>query len=142
MTDRLFMEIPSRLKYLRLASNFGLNAARSMFEGEDSDQNHFTESMELALNEAVTNSIRHRNPDSPEASVVVEISLSPREITIRVKDTNSPFDSEMVPTPDLDSHPENGYGIYMIKEIMDKVETSREKGWNILTMSKKLGGKQ
>ena len=138
MTDRLFLEFPSNLRYLRLVSNFGLNAAQTIEKTDDSNQGDFAESLELALNEAVTNSIRHRDPALPEASVIVEIEISRNEMTVRVKDTNFPFDQGQVPAPDLEAHPESGYGIHMMKEIMDQLETRREGDWNILTMSKKF----
>ena len=138
MTDRLFLEIPSRLRYLRLASSFGLHAAQSLTSEEHSIQNDFPDVLELALTEAVTNSIRHKIQDSPEPSIIVEITLNKEDITVMVKDTNPPFDAELVPVPDLDAHPEKGYGIYIIRKVMDEVETNRENGWNILTMKKNL----
>jgi serine/threonine-protein kinase RsbW len=138
MTDKLFLEIPSKLRYLRLASSFGLHAAQSLTSEEHSIQNDFPDVLELALTEAVTNAIRHRNQNSSESSIVVEIRLNRDDITVMVKDTNPPFDAELVPVPDLDAHPENGYGIYIIRKIMDVVETNRENGWNILTMKKDL----
>jgi sigma-B regulation protein RsbU (phosphoserine phosphatase) len=58
-------------------------------------------------------------------------------------DSGLPFNPSAIPEPvfDWDSVtdiPESGRGLFIIKHVMDKVEFSREKKLNVLTMFKKL----
>jgi serine/threonine-protein kinase RsbW len=51
-------------------------------------------------------------------------------------DHGAGFDLERVPEPDLDEHPEGGYGLYIIRKIMDEVAYSGDGTVNTLAMKK------
>ncbi len=99
-----------------------------------------TMSINLALEEAVSNVIMYAYPDNGvSATFFVDFDLDENDIaTWRIVDTGKPFDPTAKEDADLDldvmDRPIGGLGIFMVKEIMDEVSYSREDGQNILSM--------
>ncbi len=98
-----------------------------------------TMSINLALEEAVTNVIMYAYPDNGvSATFFVDFDLDGDIATWRIVDTGKPFDPTAKGDVDLSldvmERPIGGLGIFMVKEIMDEVSYSREDGQNILSM--------
>ncbi len=141
MVDKLTLGFPAHFKYVRIASVLGVQAAQFIDSESDPEELlEFAHAFELAISEAVTNSVKHQRSLSRSSKIVVEIEISRTEMTVAVMDSNPHFDITQIPAPELDAHPENGYGIYIMRKIMDRVESRRENGWNILIMTKKRPG--
>jgi len=93
---------------------------------------------EIALREAVANSIVHGNQESPCKRVYVTCRCTTDgEVSITVEDEGQGFDSEAVLDPTM---PENqlltyGRGIYFMKTLMDEVRF--ERGGAVVHMQKK-----
>ena len=98
-------------------------------------------SLELALEEAVTNVMQYAYPEGQEGSVVISAFLSDDAVRFTVADEGTPFDPTAQPDPDtslgVDDRPIGGLGIFLVRQIMDSVSYAREEGKNILTMIKK-----
>jgi anti-sigma regulatory factor (Ser/Thr protein kinase) len=64
------------------------------------------------------------------------------DATMRITfaDRGAAFNPLEVPPPDIDTpledRTEGGFGIFMVKSLMDVVEYTREDGWNKLTIGK------
>ena len=99
-------------------------------------------SLNLALEEAVTNVIMYAYPDGTDGLVDIEAILRDDSLSLIVSDSGIPFDPTEVPDADVSLDAENrtvgGLGIYMVRNIMDSVGYERTEGKNILTMIKKL----
>ncbi|MFL5762788.1 MAG: ATP-binding protein [Bacteroidia bacterium] len=81
----------------------------------------------LALNEAVSNAIRHGNKFDPAKKVRISLeSKYDRFICLSVKDEGSGFDPESVPDPTSSGRigEPGGRGVFLISRIADKVEYS------------------
>lgn len=93
--------------------------------------------------EAVNNVIIHAYKGGSEKPVEVKLGLLSDRLVIEVCDYgkgmdklpegNLAFDPE-----DLESLPEGGMGIFLIRNIMDAVSYKRMGGINVLTMERKL----
>lgn len=100
-------------------------------------------SLNLAMEEAVSNVIFYAYPKG-EIDHTIEIIFSKKgkEITFEIRDSGVPFDPTAKEDADITLSAEErnigGLGIYMVKQIMDKVEYKREMDKNILTMVKIL----
>jgi anti-sigma regulatory factor (Ser/Thr protein kinase) len=99
--------------------------------------------IELALQEALANAIRHgcKNDANKHVQCIVTLDGS-NEITVVVRDPGSGFDPCAVPDP---LAPENllkssGRGVFLINELMDTVEFSDE-GRRVM-LRKKVDGSQ
>lgn len=78
----------------------------------------------IALTEAVTNAIMHGNKQDAQKQVEVNYTKSDKELCFIITDQGSGFDPSILPDP---TSPENlekptGRGIYLIKNLADKVE--------------------
>jgi len=74
----------------------------------------------LAVQEAVTNVIRHGYKDS-SGKIELVYKEEPSQVQISIKDYGKKFDLTKVKDPDLPRETPGGLGIYLIKSIMDKV---------------------
>jgi anti-sigma regulatory factor (Ser/Thr protein kinase) len=98
----------------------------------------FIRNILLVSSEAVTNAIRHGTRFEGEPlSVTVEVS--DELFSLRVLDHGPGFDLETVAAPNLDQPAEGGYGIFIIKSLMDDVSYVRGDDANALVMIKRFG---
>ena len=100
-------------------------------------------SLNLALDEVVTNVIRYAHEDdSRQHPIVVRLALEQDVLTAQVEDDGRAFNPLEVPAPDIgasiDERPIGGLGIHLVRSVMNSVEYRREDGRNVLTMKKKL----
>ena len=99
-------------------------------------------SLNLALEEAVTNVILYAYPEGSDGLVDIEAVILPEQLEFIVSDSGKPFDPTAAPEADItlnaDERPIGGLGIYMVRNLMDSVKYRREDGRNILTMTKKI----
>lgn len=99
-------------------------------------------SLNLGLEEAVSNVILYAYPEGADALVDVEAVIWKDRLDFVITDSGVPFDPTAVSDPDLSldvsERPVGGLGIYLVKSIMDQVSYTRENGKNILSMTKQL----
>ena len=99
-------------------------------------------SLNLALEEAVTNVIMYAYPEGSDGLVDVEAIIWKDHLDFIVPDSGVPFDPTSISPPDLSldaiDRPVGGLGIYLVNSIMDHVSYERKDGKNILSMTKKL----
>lgn len=101
-----------------------------------------TMSLNLALEEAVTNVILYAYPPGADGLVVVEAILSQGRLTFILSDSGGAFDPTGAPEADvsssLEERPVGGLGIHLVRQIMDSVSYERQGDRNILTMIKNI----
>jgi len=92
----------------------------------------------LALEEAVSNAIKHGNRLDPSLGVEVAVDCDGNNLTMVVKDHGQGFDFDKVPDPMLPQRRMHsfGRGIFLMKKVMDEV--SFHDGGRSITMIKKL----
>lgn len=95
----------------------------------------FSHSFELAVSEAFTNSVTHARESTIPQAVKLTFFFEQRQLTVSVHDANDPFIIE-TPMPDIESYPENGFGLLIIRKVMDCVTYLREGNANVISMSK------
>ena len=97
--------------------------------------------IELAVNEAVVNIIKHAYGNAPGKPVRIEAQLSPAQLVFRLYDWGSSFDPASVPPPAFDGSQDHGFGVYIINQAVDEVNYTRdENGRNCATMTINLRG--
>ena len=99
-------------------------------------------SLNLALEEAVTNVILYAYPEGSDGLVEIEAILKEKRLDFIISDSGVAFDPTQKPDTDITLGVQErrigGLGILMVKTIMDKVEYRRENGKNILSMTKHI----
>jgi len=76
--------------------------------------------IKLALEEALTNAMRHGNAMDASRDVTVRIEADKGAVTIDVHDRGNGFDFLHVPDPTTSVRP-SGRGVYLMRQIMDEV---------------------
>jgi len=139
MKERVTLKLPPNLKFLRLASAAGADAAWGVASTVGlENQDAFVHSVELAVSEVFANAVKHRCPVAHPWRIIVEFGIGDRGLEVSVKDRNPRFDLSNVPPPDVDAYPESGYGLYLVKQVMDTVTVRREPDGNVIIMAKAI----
>lgn len=101
-------------------------------------------SINLAIEEAVVNSIMYAYPQDEKGTVELTAEWDDERKTLKFKllDSGVAFDPLAMPDADIslgvDDRPIGGLGIFLVKQIMDSVDYQRIDGKNVLTMVKTL----
>ena len=99
-------------------------------------------SLNLALEEAVTNVIMYAYPKGSDGLVDIEAVIRKDSIDFMVIDSGKPFDPTAVPDAKVDTaledRPIGGLGIFLVRNIMDTVKYERKEGKNLLSMTKRI----
>jgi serine/threonine-protein kinase RsbW len=125
-----------RLDYVRLAAGISRLICATLQKA--GMEEHFVDNIELAVSEACTNAIRHTRIPDAEATVAVRFLVYEELLVVEVKDRGMGFDLEKVPLPNFEKHPEGGYGLFLIRTVMDEVSYVKGEQYNTLTMKKHL----
>jgi serine/threonine-protein kinase RsbW len=119
------LHLPSRLGYEKVAMDTATAMAKRM--GFAADR---VDSLRTAVSEAVTNAIEHGNQHDSAMKVVVVFTGSDEGLTVDVADQGRKILDHAVTErqPDihqvLHSDDKGGWGIWLIKELMDEVQFS------------------
>lgn len=103
-------------------------------------------SINLALEEAVTNVILYAYPDGADGLVDIEAVLREHSIEFIITDSGQPFDPTAAPEADVTLTAEEraigGLGIHLVRQIMDQVLYQRHNDKNVLRLIKNLEGSE
>ena len=99
-------------------------------------------SLNLALEEAVTNVILYAYPEGSDGLVDIEAIMGRNTLRFIISDSGKAFDPTAAPEADVslgvEDRPIGGLGIFLVRKIMDVVSYERTDGKNILSMTKRL----
>ncbi len=95
----------------------------------------------LALEEAVANVISHAFLGLPPPhSIKVRLDITAQSVSAEIIDNGRPFDPTAAPDPDLslalEERSPGGFGIHLMRGMMDRVDYRRGDGNNILRLEK------
>jgi len=98
----------------------------------------------MALIEATINAFEH---SESQKDIFINFTISDDELTIKVIDQGKGFDSKGIQIPDIDSklkkqERKRGWGVMLIKELMDSVDYESSNDGTTLTMTKKKKNEQ
>ncbi|MBO7539597.1 MAG: ATP-binding protein [Prevotella sp.] len=96
--------------------------------------------LNLVMEEMVTNVIFYAYPQDVEADIELLAKSDGKELTFVLSDQGKEFDPTAKEDTDLNVNPAErdlgGMGIFIVKNIMNKVTYQRLEGKNLLTMTK------
>jgi anti-sigma regulatory factor (Ser/Thr protein kinase) len=101
------------------------------------------EAVKTAVAEAVMNAIEHGNGLRVELPVIVDVLVTAGDLVIRIADQGLGRGVPAATVPDLDAKLEGrqsprGWGLFLIREMVDDVETKLEDGRHILELRVRL----
>jgi len=93
----------------------------------------------LAVDEACSNIIKHGYKNDYNRKIDLNIKLETNLLTISIIDNGIRFDKNSIKTRDINEIKPGGLGIYIINQVMDRVEYNRTpEGFNKIKMVKNL----
>lgn len=97
-----------------------------------------TSEISMALIEACINAFEH---SETKKEVFIHFIISDESLTIKVIDKGKGFDSSKISIPNIDNklgsnEKKRGWGVMLIKELMDSVDYESSEQGTILTMTK------
>ncbi|MFA7059819.1 MAG: ATP-binding protein [Pedobacter sp.] len=131
--------VPNQTRYLSLIGKIGENIALEL-DRSNGDREALANHLNLVLTEAMVNAIKHAKATDPDKGLHIRITISEKQLAIRVYDSGQGFDLKTVTNPDFESDPlaERGRGIFIIRSLMDSVKYKKTKCGNVLEMKKTL----
>ncbi|MSP62759.1 MAG: ATP-binding protein [Myxococcales bacterium] len=127
----IYVRIPGNLRYRDLAVRAVAAASKLVGTGD----RHFDDEVVSAFGEAFNNIALHGYRDH-QGEVEIEIEVGADWLTIHLRDRGASFDVSDIPDPDLDTLPESGLGIFIIRSFMDEVSYLAGEP-NLLSMTKR-----
>jgi serine/threonine-protein kinase RsbW len=99
-------------------------------------------SIELAVEEVVVNVISYAYTENSQGKIKLSCYVNNEQLIISISDWGIPYNPLLKEAPDvdalLDDRPVGGLGIFLTKQVMDKVEYEYRDAQNILTLTKNL----
>jgi serine/threonine-protein kinase RsbW len=132
--EEIRVTFPGKVSYLLFATSISKQICQQIKECRD-DQT-FASDVELCVSEACTNAIKYGRSADKEDIITLYFEIHPDKLVVKVQDKGSGFDLDNLPDPDLESFPERGYGLYIIRSKMDDVKYLQTEKGNFLTMIK------
>lgn len=130
----MIMVIPCRLEQLGVASAAVRAVADRHLDASDGAL------VESAVTEVCSNIIRHGHPGDADHEFTIAADGAGDSIAIEIRDEGPAFSFDVRPLPDVDvpleDLPEGGFGMALVRQMMNVVEYSRVDGVNIIRLVK------
>ena len=103
-----------------------------------------TMSINLAIEEAITNIIRHAYPLNENSEIILKTSVAPGTLTAQIIDTGTSFDPTKKEAPNenqttsLEQQLTQGLGLFLIRRTIDEVIYRSTDEYNELILIKKI----
>ena len=127
--------IPSSTRYLEDVRQFVERHARQANLSDEA-----VEQLKVAVDEACTNVIEHAYRGESEHQIDVAVIVTPDRLTIRIRDEGESFKQESYEEPDIfefaQRHKKGGFGVHIMRRLMDQVEYRTRGKVNECTLTK------
>lgn len=111
--------LASRVKEIDGARRWMTGRVRAAGFGDDD-----VWALELALTEALANVVNHAYGGDQEQRIELELRLTGDRVEVTIRHVGVPFDpADYEPAP-LDTPRSGGYGVHLMREVMDEVAAS------------------
>lgn len=107
-------------------------------QSQDPLGEEFTHDVLAAVTEVFVNFVKHSNLKA-EDFIELQIEFTEEALVIIFKDFGEPFEIAKVEDPDLDALHESGYGLFIVKSLMDTLEyfpKTSDKAYNTTRLTK------
>lgn len=130
----LEFEIPSDVRFIERV----VEAVRTECRRQQYADHHLSLNVPVALTEALSNAILRGNQEDHSKLVVVRARVDASQLVIEVVDQGAGFDLDACAadptTPERLLH-EDGRGLYLMVQLMDRVERLAGEGGNVVRMT-------
>ncbi len=131
------LDIPALAHYLHIIGST-LNGML-MQEARPAEPDTHAYNVQIAVMEICKNIVQHAYPQKQgRERIHVTFQLQPDQIAIELFDTGISFDPSQVQEPDIAAGRLQGYGLYIVKQLMNEVTYCRHLNGNYWYLMKNL----
>jgi serine/threonine-protein kinase RsbW len=116
------LQLPGELDYRELVTRTVSLACKIATSARPHTSPEFTNELVSAVGEAFNNIAIHGFRDSEAQQVTILVELEDTHVRVELRDNGQSFQPEAVAVPDMDSLPESGMGLFIIRSFVDKME--------------------
>ena len=137
--DEIKLDIPATHRYLNVVGAC-LTAILERVDGL-AEAETIAYGVELAVHETCTNIVEHAYAGvNGRIHMTVSLGNTPPQLVVELQDNGRSFDPTQVPEPNLEESQVNGYGLFLMHQLMDRVDYfPQEAGKNRWRLVKNLG---
>jgi serine/threonine-protein kinase RsbW len=132
------LELPATHKHLNI---LGACISELLARVDNVDERDaITYNLQLAAHEACANIIDHAYAGNRNHRILITLTLTerPRRLIIELYDTGYAFDLATVAEPNLDEAHDHGYGLFLMRRLMDEVIYTSQPEGNHWVLTKHL----
>jgi anti-anti-sigma factor len=103
------------------------------------DSQKISDQLQLAINEAFCNIVNHGYEGKENCPILIKAEYTSTGLIINILDQGKSFDPALVNEPDLTGGSDNGFGLYIIRELADSTQYTPKTSpltWNHLRIFK------
>jgi serine/threonine-protein kinase RsbW len=132
------LEVPALHQWLNIVGSCVVELLQRIDAIEDRDRVIY--SVQLAVHETCTNIIDHAYTGCSDGRINITLTWieSARRLVVDVRDTGEPFDINQVPEPSLEVPQVHGYGLFLIRNLVDEVTYTPQSFGNHWQLVKRL----
>ncbi|MGV3638972.1 MAG: ATP-binding protein [Adhaeribacter sp.] len=121
--NQLKIQIPSLIENIRVVESF-IDNSKEKFNIDDDIYGNIM----VAVTESVNNAIRHGNKFDKDKNVLLSLFVDQDRLCFEIEDEGSGFDFNTLHDPTAPENIENpgGRGIFLMKNLSDEVEFSKD----------------
>jgi serine/threonine-protein kinase RsbW len=136
--NTVHLDIPAHYQHLSIVSAVIAETLQGFEQLEDHAQVVYA--VQLAVQEVCVNIAKHGYNNAPGKRIRISIELvkDPLQVIIQLLDQGEWFDISQVPEPDMDNPQVHGYGLFLIRQIMDDINYTQQADGNIWRLVKNL----
>lgn len=126
------VELPASYKYLNVLGAFIREMLSRAFSEEVAKLETVSQEMELAVHEVCTNIVTHAYAQQPGQIIQLDFKLYPNlgKLEVELHDHGQNFDYSAVAEPDLENGQVHGYGLYIVRSLVDELFYEPQVGGN------------
>lgn len=132
------LELPAEHRFLNVAAA----CIEALVEriNDVPDRGMVSYGVQLAVQETCANIVDHAYRETAGGRIRLEFALhaEPRRLEIDIYDAGRPFDPSRTREPDLEHAQERGYGLFLMRKLMDGVTYERQANGNHWRLVKNL----
>lgn len=131
------LDIPATLMCVHILSRCACALVESVTNLADAAVTLYN--LELAIQEVAVNIVKHAYAHSTgRIQMTLALEVQPPQLTVLLADTGGSFDPALVPHPQLGELQEHGFGLFLVRQLMDEVEYSHSAKGNLWKLVKTI----